>query len=84
MVLCLATVIFLASHLPPKAIHLDPVIELLVAIENVLLGVRKILLWLWPWEATPAGLSLVATLINSLAWGVAITVGKAFWQKATT
>ena len=35
VVLALAGIIFLAIHLPPKAIHLDPVIEGLVAIENV-------------------------------------------------
>ncbi len=84
VVLGLAGLIFLASHLPPKVISLDPLIEGLVATENVLLAPRKALLWLWPWETTPAGLGLALTMINSLVWGLALAVGKAFWKKATT
>ena len=83
VVLALAGIIFLAIHLPPKAIHLDPVIEGLVAIENILLAPRKALLWLWPWEATPTGLGLVASLLNSLSWGVLLANGSAFWKKVT-
>ena len=84
VVLGLAGVIFLASHLPPKAINLDPIIEGLVVAENILLAPRKTMLWLWPWETTPAGLGLALTLINSLVWGMVLAVGKAFWRKATT
>jgi len=84
VVLGLTGLIFLASHLPPKVIGLDPIIEGLVAAENVLLAARKALLWLWPWETTPAGLGLALTLINSLVWGLVLAAGKGFWRKATT
>jgi len=74
--------IFLLSHLPPKVLHLDPAIFVLVQIENVLLALRKLLLWLWPFERTPRGLGFVLTVVNSLAWGFALAALRACWRKA--
>jgi len=75
--------IFFASHIPPKAVDLDGLINLLVAVENVLVAPRKFILWLWPWENTPAYLGLVLTCFNSLAWGLALTGIKRCWRKLT-
>ena len=64
--------------------NLDAVVTALVAVENVLLGPRKILLWLWPGESTPRGLGLLVTVLNSLLWSLALAGARSLWRKATT
>ncbi len=73
--------VFLASHIPPKTVDLDALINLLVAVENVLVAPRKAVLWLW--ERTLVYLGLVLTCFNSLAWGLALTGIKMCWRKLT-
>ena len=75
--------IFFASHLPPKAINLDGLILFLAGVEQVVEAPRKFLLWLWPGEATPRGLGLALTVINSLVWGVALAALKRLWRGLT-
>jgi hypothetical protein len=80
--LCFSGLIFLVSHIPPGAVNMDPLLSALVAIETVLVGPRKALLWLWPWETTPTGFGVALTLSNSLIWGVALAVLRALWRRA--
>src|ERR1051325_5375165 len=80
---CLSGVIFLVSHIPPKAVNLDTILSALVFVENILVAPRKLLLWSWPWETTPAGLGLALTGINSLTWGLALATLKTAWRKVT-
>ena len=81
VLLGLGGLIFLVSHIPPKAVNLDAVISALVFLENVLVAPRKLLLWLWPWETIPSGLIWVLTAINSLVWGAVLATLKVAWQK---
>ena len=83
VLLAVSGVIFLASHFPPKAANLDSMIVGLVKVETVLEGPRKLLLRLWPWESTPRGFGLVASLFNSLVWGLGLTALRRFWISAT-
>lgn len=76
--------IFFASHVPPKAVNLDGFIGILVNFENVLVAPRKVLLWLWPFETTPAGFGLLLTVFNSGMWGGGLALARSFWIKATT
>lgn len=71
VVLAAGGLIFVASRIPPRAVNLDPVIFVLVEVEDILLAPRKLLLRTWPGEATPRGLGTAASVVNSLAWGVA-------------
>jgi hypothetical protein len=82
--LALMGLIFFTSHLPPKAVSLDGLLNVLVGIEDVMVAPRKGLLWLWPFETTPAGFGLLLTVLNSGIWGGALAVARAFWIKATT
>ena len=82
VLLGLGGLIFLVSHIPPKAVNLDAVISALVFLENVLVAPRKLLLWLWPWETIASGLIWVLTVINSLVWGAVLATLKVAWQKA--
>jgi len=68
--------IFLASHVPPKAINLDPMINVFVWIEDVLVAPRRLLFRLWPSENTPRFLGLVLTVLNSVFWGVFLNTVK--------
>lgn len=80
--LALSGLIFLVERIPPKAVSLDGLISALVTVETVLVGFRKMVLWLWPWETIPDGFPLILTLLNSFAWGVGLAGLRAFWHKA--
>ena len=75
--------IFLASHVPPKAIDLDAVISGLAGLEWILMAPRKGLLAAWPAETTPALLPPLATLLNSLLWGAALLGLQRAWRRLT-
>ena len=83
VLLALSGLIFLASHFPPSAANLDSMIVGLVNVESILEGPRKILLRFWPWESTPRGFGIVASVFNSLAWGLGFTAMRRFWISAT-
>ena len=83
VLLAVSGLIFLASHFPPKAANLDSLIVGLVKVETVLEGPRKLLLRLWPWENTPRGFGIVASVFNSLVWGLGLTAIRSFWLSAT-
>jgi hypothetical protein len=78
----LAGLIFMAAHIPPRAVNLDGVIDILVRIEDVLVFPRWLVLKLWPWEHTPRGLGLFLTIFNSAVWGAALAGLRNFWRKA--
>jgi len=81
-VLSVAGLIFVISHIPPRAVILDVVILALFKIEWVLIAPRKFLLWLWPGELTPVWLGFATTLSNSLLWGTVLAALKMFWHGA--
>ena len=81
LLIAIAGLLFLASHVPPKAANLDSVILALFAAESVLTAPRKVFLALWPGETTPAFLSFASTLVNSLLWGSAMAALNWLWQK---
>jgi len=81
VLISLAGIIFLASHVPPKAAHLDGLILVLFQAESVLSAPRKFLLWLAPGETTPVLLSLSTAVLNSLIWGIALAAGRSLWVK---
>ena len=81
VLISLAGIIFLASHVPPKAANLDGVILVLFQVESVLSAPRKFLLWLVPGETTPALLSTSTVILNSLIWGAALATGRSLWVK---
>ena len=83
MLLAVSGLIFLASHFPPSAANLDSVIVGLVNIESILEGPRKLFLHLWPWESTPRGFGIAASICNSLVWGFGLTAIRRFWLSAT-
>jgi membrane protein YdbS with pleckstrin-like domain len=78
-----AGIIFFAQHVPPKAVNLDGVIAIIVLVEDVLVFPRWLVLKLWPWETTPAGLGLALTIFNSAVWGAALAGLRNFWRKVT-
>ena len=82
--LLLGGLIYLLSHAPPKAFSLDAPILWLVGVEAVLAAPRKWLLEAWAGETTPRWLIPATTLLNSMAWGLALAGIRAFWRKATT
>jgi len=82
--LLLSGLIFLLSHIPPKAINLDNVILILHSAQGILVAPRRFLLWLWPGEFTPEWLSLTTTVLNSVVWGGALAGLKILWRKLTT
>ncbi len=84
VLLGLAGLIFLFSHVPPKAVNLDAVILGLANVETVLVSPRKFFLWIWPGESTPRYLGFVASLFNSLLWGFLLAGCKTAWRKMTT
>ena len=83
VLLAVSGLIFLTSHFPPSAANLDSVIVGLVNVESILEGPRKFLLHLWPWETTPRGFGIVASLFNSLAWGGGLMAMRRFWISFT-
>ena len=76
-------ILFFFDHLPPKAVNLSAVIEFLSLINQVLVFPRWLVLKLWPWETTPAGLGLALTIFNSAVWGMALAGLRNFWRKVT-
>ena len=72
-VLGVAGVVFLLSHVPPKAVNLDGLITAMVMVENVLVCFRKLLLDFWPLENTPASLGSILSVLNSLGWGLLLS-----------
>lgn len=83
VLLAVSGLIFLASHFPPSAANLDSLIAGLVNVETVLEGPRKLLLRLGPWESTPRGFGIAASVCNSLVWGVVLAALRRFWLSAT-
>lgn len=79
----MAGIIFFVSHVPPKAVNLGGVEDVLVCVEDVLVFPRALVLKLWPWETTPAGLGLALTIFNSAVWGAALAAVRHFWRKAS-
>ena len=74
--------IFMAAHIPPKAVNLDGMIDILVRVEDVLVFPRWLVLKSWPWEHTPGGLGFFLTIFNSAVWGAALAGLRNFWRKA--
>jgi len=74
----------MASHIPPKAVNLDGVIDILVHVEDILVLPRSFILKIWPWEYTPRGLGFCLTIFNSAVWGAALAGLRNFWRRATT
>jgi hypothetical protein len=60
--------IFLLSHVPPKAANLDGLILKFYAVERLLAAPRGFLRSLWPWESTPPGFNILLTILNCLLW----------------
>ena len=82
--LLLGGLIYLLSHVPPKACSLDTPILWLADAEEVLAAPRKWLLEAWAGETTPRWLIPATALLNSLAWGLALAGLRAFWRKVTS
>lgn len=80
---CLAGVIFLAVHTPPRAVNLDGLISFLVRIEDVLVFPRWLALRLWPFEYTPPGMGIALAVWNSAVWGGTLAALRNFWRHAT-
>src|SRR3989442_12919311 len=72
--ICLAGIIFGASHIPPKAVNLDSLILGLQRGSAFLALPREFLLWLWPGEATPRWLPAAPRVLTSLILGFASRV----------
>lgn len=74
--------IFLLSHVPPKAANLDGLILKFYAVERLLAAPRGLLRSLWPWESTPPGFNILLTILNCLLWGLFLTGLKTLWTRA--
>lgn len=83
VLLCVSGLIFVASHIPPKAVNLDSIILFLAGVEWVLEAPRKFLLWVWPGESTQRWLGFFVSVVNSLVWGCALACLKWLWRRAT-
>lgn len=79
----LAGVIYLVSHVPPKAVNLDGLILALARVEDFLVAPRRMFLSLWPGESTPRGLAWLLTALNSVLWGFGLASLKIVWRKLT-
>jgi hypothetical protein len=80
--LALDGVLFLLSHIPPKAVNLDALIVRLVEVEEFLAWPRVFLRHLWPGESTPTAFNYVLPLLNCLVWGLLLAGLKAVWSNA--
>ena len=74
-------VIYLAAHVPPKAVNLDVPIRALQRVYEILRAPRFVLRWLWPGENSPLLLNWLLTMLNSLVWGVGLSVMRILWAK---
>src|SRR6202040_195189 len=81
VLLALAAVIFLLSHIPPKAVNLDFLILKFGGLETLLLWPRSLLRRLWPGESTPTVLNYLLSALNCLLWGLALAGLKTFWTR---
>jgi hypothetical protein len=81
VLLALDAVIFLLSHIPPKAVNLDFLILKFGEVERILLWPRSMLRRLWPGESTPTGLNYFLSALNCLLWGLALTGLKTVWTR---
>ena len=77
--LALDAVIYLLSHVPPKAVELNSLVLFLFDLERVLAAPKTFLRWLWPGESTPRYLNLLVTLLNCVVWGLVLAGAKKFW-----
>src|SRR5258708_3345723 len=82
--LLLGGLIFLLSHLPPKAVNLDPLILALFKVQHVLAWPRFLLIGLWPGEMTPGYLNLLSMLLACFVWGLLLAWLKNLWVKIRT
>jgi hypothetical protein len=74
-------VIFLAAHVPPKAVNLDAPIRALQWVYEILRAPRSVLRWLWPGEGSPLWLNWLLTILNSLVWGTGLAGLRNLWRK---
>jgi len=81
VLLALDAVIFLLSHIPPKAVNLDFLILKFGGLESLLLWPRSLLRRLWPGESTPTVLNYFLSALNCLLWGLALASLKSFWTR---
>ncbi len=82
VLLALGVVIFLLSHIPPKAVNLDFLILKFGGVESLLLWPRSLLRRLWPGESTPTALNYLLSGLNCLLWGLALAGLKTLWTQA--
>ena len=82
VLLALDAVIFLLSHIPPKAVNLDFLILKFGGVESLLLWPRSLLRRLWPGESTPTALNYLLSALNCLLWGLALAGLKTLWTQA--
>jgi len=75
-------VIFLAAHMPPKAVNLDAPIRALQWVYEILRAPRSVLRWLRPGESSPLWLNWLLTILNSLLWGLGLAGLRILWTKA--
>lgn len=80
--LLVAGVIFLLSHIPPKALNLDRLILGLFDAESILQAPRNLLLRCWRGEATARWWSPASTVGGSLVWGASLAGLRAWWRGA--
>jgi hypothetical protein len=81
VLLALDAVIFLLSHVPPRAVNLDFVILKFGAVERFLLWPRSLMRRLWPGESTPTTLNYFLSALNCLLWGLALAGLKSLWTR---
>ncbi|HEX4647007.1 MAG TPA: hypothetical protein VH598_15495, partial [Verrucomicrobiae bacterium] len=80
--LLLNGLIFLLSHVPPKAANLDGLILKFYTVERLLAAPRGFLRALWPWESTPPGFNVLLTILTCLLCGAGLAGLKTLWLKA--
>ena len=81
VLLALDAIIFLLSHIPPRAVNLDFLILKFGGLETLLLWPRSLLRRLWPGESTPTVLNYLLSALNCLLWGFALAGLKTFWTR---
>jgi hypothetical protein len=80
--LALDALIYLLSHVPPKAVDLNSLVLFLFDLERVLAGPKAFLRRLWPGESTPRYLNLLVTFLNCVVWGLGLAGLRRLWIKA--
>ena len=64
--------IFLLAHIPPRIIHLDDLILVLVWLERILVLPRILLRRIWSGETTAGFLNFGLLAVNSICWGAVL------------